>query len=541
MMELLKIHDVTIELEQAILFKDVRLSLIEGEVVGLVGKNGAGKSTLLHLLNGDLEQSAGQMQWQRLVQPLYIVQEQETYDEQLSGDAELLAKWHVPHNEYATLSGGEKLKLRLAYGFSKTHDVLLLDEPTNHLDQESIQLLIEQIKAYKGTILVASHDRAFLDKVATKIWAIENNEITAYNGNYTHYKNVRAAERKAQQHAYEQQQKKIERIEGQLTNLTNWSNKAHAQSTKQEGFKEYHRVKAKRTDAQVKSKRKRLEQELATAKVEQVAKPYEVRFEISANEKRGKRFLEATDIEKRIADKLLFKSKHFTIMHGEKVALVGNNGAGKTTFLQMMMGKEAYNGKLWLSPTASIGYLSQDVFDLPLEQTPAQIFHRETFEDRSTVQHLMKQLGFTAIHWENPIQTMSMGERVKLKLMQFILQNKDVLLLDEPTNHLDIESREQLEATLKQFAGTIIAVSHDHYFLQQIANEQLVIRDGILTKNMTKQEIKQDNSMSLLALETERQAVLGKLSLVKMGSEQYMELDKRFNELTKEINVLKKG
>ncbi|WP_107942797.1 ribosomal protection-like ABC-F family protein [Metasolibacillus fluoroglycofenilyticus] len=541
MMELLKIHDVTIELEQAILLQNVSLSLIEGEIVGIVGKNGAGKSTLLHLLNGELRQSAGVLQWQRSVEPVYIVQEQETYDEQYSGEAELLAKWHVPSNEYATLSGGEKLKLRLAYGFSKAKDVLLLDEPTNHLDKESIELLIEQIKAYKGTILVASHDRAFLDQVATTIWAIENTKITTYNGNYTHYKKVRADERKAQQHAYEQQQKKIERIEGQLTNLTNWSNKAHAASTKQEGFKEYHRVKAKRTDAQIKSKRKRLEQELRVAKVEQVAKPYEVQFEINATAKRGKRFLEVTGIEKCLANKLLFSSQHFTVMHGEKVALVGRNGAGKTTFLQMIMGKETYRGKLWLSPTASIGYLSQNVFDLPLEQTPAQVFYRETFEARSEVQHLMKQLGFTAMHWQNPIATMSMGERVKLKLMQFILQNKDVLLLDEPTNHLDIESREQLEATLQQFSGTIIAVSHDHYFLQQITSEQLVIQDGVLSKNTIKQEIQQNTSVSLLALETERQAILGKLSLAKPNSTQYMELDKRFNELTKEINALKKS
>ncbi|WP_107842159.1 ribosomal protection-like ABC-F family protein [Metasolibacillus meyeri] len=541
MIELLKIHDAMMELEQGVLFQNVKLSLAEGDVVGIVGKNGAGKSTLLHLLNGDLEFSAGSLQWQRRVTPLYIVQEQEVYDELLHADAALLAKWRVPSNEYATLSGGEKLKLRLATGFSKAKDVLLLDEPTNHLDEASIQLLVEQIKAYKGTLVVASHDRAFLDKVVTKIWAIENKEVRAYNGNYTHYKKVRAAERNAQQHAYEQQQKKIERIEGQLTNLTSWSNKAHAQSTKQEGFKEYHRVKAKRTDAQIKSKRKRLEQELSEAKVEQVAKPYEVKFEINATAKRGKRFLEVTGIEKHIAGRLLFKSKHFTILHGEKVALVGQNGAGKTTFLQMVMGKESYHGKLWLSPTATIGYLSQNVFDLPLASTPAQIFQRETFEERSLVQHLMKQLGFTAAHWQNPIQTMSMGERVKLKLMQFILQNKDVLLLDEPTNHLDIESREQLELTLKQFKGTILAVSHDHYFLQQITDEQLLIQDGLLTKYRAKQGIQQDNSASLLALETERQAVLGKLSLAQIGSAEYMELDQRFNKLTKEINVLKKS
>ncbi|MEO4054822.1 ribosomal protection-like ABC-F family protein [Solibacillus sp. CAU 1738] len=539
MRELLKMNQLTIEFGEQTLFENVNLSVIEGEVIGVIGKNGAGKSTLLHAINGTQKLSSGEIKWQRPVKALYIVQEEQAYDAHLAVNDELLAKWRVPQGNYNTLSGGEKLKLRLARGFTQASEVLLLDEPTNHLDTESIALLLEQIRAYDGTIIVASHDRAFLDQVATKIWAIENGQITEYKGNYSHYKTVRAEKRKAQQHAYEQQQKKIERIEGQIKELTSWSNKAHAQSTKKEGVKEYYRVKAKRMDAQVKSKRKRLEQELATTKVEQVEKDYTVQFDIAPTQKRGKRFLEATNLTKQIGNKRLFEKSHFTIQHGEKIALIGPNGCGKTTFLKMIVGEMDYEGKLWLSPTATIGYLSQDVFDLPLEQTPAQLFYRESFEARSKVQHLMKQLGFTSFHWQKAIQTMSMGERVKCKLMHFILQERDVLLLDEPTNHLDIESREQLEATLAEYKGTLIVVSHDEYFLQQVTKEQLVFKNGKLQKHFELKEEPAQDKYLLLALETERQAVLGKLSTVNASSLEYATLDQQFNELTKKINTMK--
>ena len=167
---------------------------------------------------------------------------------------------------YSQLSGGEKLKARLAKGLTKEAHLLLLDEPTNHLDEPSTEFLIEQMKNYKGTIIFVSHDRYFLDAVATKIWSIEDKKLIEHNGNYSSYMEDRKQKRLTQQREYEKQQKMVEQIEGQMNELTSWSKKAHAQSTKQEGFKEYYRVKAKRMDAQVKSKRKRLEKELRKSK-----------------------------------------------------------------------------------------------------------------------------------------------------------------------------------------------------------------------------------------------------------------------------------
>ncbi|HDR4886334.1 TPA: ABC-F family ATP-binding cassette domain-containing protein, partial [Bacillus cereus] len=219
----------------------------------------------------------------------------------IAKEAELLAKWGVPTNDFHTLSGGEKLKIRLAKGFAENPNVLILDEPTNHLDEISTGFLIKQIKNMKGTVIVVSHDRYFLDVVATKIWSIEDKKLIEHSGNYTSYMKAREKKRKSQQREYEKQQKKIEQVETHIKELSSWSQKAHAQSTKQEGMKEFYRVKAKRMDAQVKSKRKRLEKELEKAKVERVKEEYSVEFSIQANKKVGKRFLEVKQLKKRLS------------------------------------------------------------------------------------------------------------------------------------------------------------------------------------------------------------------------------------------------
>ena len=146
---------------------------------------------------------------------------------------------------------------------------------------------------------------------------------------------------------------------------------------------------------------------------------------------------------------------------------------------------------MWVSPSANIGYLTQEVFDLPLDQTPEQLFYKETFEERGQVQNLMKHLGFMASHWTEPIMNMSMGERVKCKLMKYILEEKDVLILDEPTNHLDLASREQLEDTLAQYNGTLLVVSHDRYFLEKTTNTKLIFSNQPSHKQLNEKESSQ--------------------------------------------------
>ncbi|MFY0780498.1 ribosomal protection-like ABC-F family protein [Peribacillus simplex] len=543
MKELLKLANISYEVMDLTIFENVNASVQQGDIIGVIGKNGAGKSTLLQLINNDLVPAQGQIQWLKQDLKVFMV-EQETeshsFEDKTPFEVKLLDKMHVPSHDFAQLSGGEKLKARLAKGLSKDADLLLLDEPTNHLDAESLEFLNGQIKNYRGTIIFVSHDRYFLDAVATKIWSIEGKKIIEHRGNYSSYMEVRKQKRLTQQREYEKQQKMVERIEGQMNEITSWSKKAHAQSTKKEGVKEYYRVKAKRMDAQVKSKQKRLEKELEKAKAEPVESDYTVRFSIKANNKSGKRFLEVKNLTKSFNGRTLFKSVNFTIQHGEKVSVIGPNGSGKTTLLKIIIGHETFSGDVWISPSSKIGYLTQEVFDLPLDQTPAQLFHKETFEARGKVQTLMKHLGFMTSHWTEPIRNMSMGERVKCKLMEYILKEKDVLILDEPTNHLDLASREQLEDTLAQYTGTLIVVSHDRYFLEKTTSSKLVISDNRIQKQLFESSSKRDDLEELrLTLETERQEVLGKLSFMTSNDKAYTELDKKFNELTKKINELR--
>ncbi|ARO62027.1 Putative ABC transporter ATP-binding protein YheS [Bacillus cereus] len=542
MKELLKLNDVYVEIKENMLLEKMNVTVKQGDVIGLIGKNGAGKSTLLQLINGKIEPSKGTVEWMQMnMTTAYVEQEIESFisNDVIAKEAELLAKWGVPTNDFHTLSGGEKLKIRLAKGFAENPNVLILDEPTNHLDEISTGFLIKQIKNMKGTVIVVSHDRYFLDVVATKIWSIEDKKLIEHSGNYTSYMKAREKKESRSSVNMKSSKKRKNKKKHIKKNRVHGHKKAHAQSTKQEGVKEFYRVKAKRMDAQVKSKRKRLEKELEKAKVERVKEEYSVEFSIQANKKVGKRFLEVKQLKKDFHGKVLFENVNFTIQHGEKVAIVGPNGSGKTTLLKMIMGTETAEGEIWISPSANIGYLTQEVFDLPLDKTPENLFFKETFEERGKVQNLMKHLGFQASQWKEPIEHMSMGERVKCKLMAYILDEKDVLILDEPTNHLDLPSREQLENTLAEYNGTLVIVSHDRYFLEKTTNTKLVFSNNTIQKQLEEPTKTRDDIEELrLTLETERQEVLGKLSFLTSNDKEYKALDERFMELTKQIKAL---
>lgn len=542
MKELLKLQDISYEIKETSLFEHVTATVKQGEVIGIIGRNGVGKSTLLQFIRGMLVPTAGEIKGLQSVKTAIVEQELAHFTrvEITAREADLLSKWKVPNVPFEALSGGEKLKMRLAEGFSQGAQILMLDEPTNHLDEQSTTFLIKQVQNYKGTIIVVSHDRYFLDSVATKIWSIEDKRLIEHNGNYSNYMAEREHRRLTQQRAYDKQQKNIERIEAQMQELTAWSQKGHAQSTKLEGFKEYHRVKAKRLDSQVKSKKKRLEAELEKAKVEAVKPESEIRFSLGTNQRVGKRFLETKNVSLLFDDRLLFKDVNITAQFGDKIAVTGTNGSGKTSFLKVILGQLKAEGEVWVSPAANIGYLTQEVFDLPLDQTPEQYFYQETFEERGKVRNLMKNLGFTSTHWTSSIGEMSMGERVKCKLMAYIVADKNVLILDEPTNHLDLPSREQLEQTLAQYNGTLLVVSHDRYFLDKVTNSVWEVHGQQIEKKWRK-EVKQDEDVMTLRLklETERQEILGKLSFLTAKDKDYAKLDEKFNELTKRINELK--
>lgn len=536
-----KLNKLTIGFEERIVLKDVQADIPKSARIAIIGANGSGKSSLLDAI---ADKVPG-IQWMGPMPSIaYMKQEVKELESGPAdaGSRKLEKKWRVPEVR-TRLSGGEAMKMRLARTLSEGADVLLLDEPTNHLDAESVEAVVKQLAEYDGAMLIVSHDRHFIDQIATHTWEIEDKKLTVYKGNYSVSREEKEHRKLTQQRKYNQQQAKIARVEQQLSELQSWSGKAHADSTKQDGYKEFYRSKAKRMDVQVRSKRKRLEAELEKDGVERPKEEAAVKFEIGGAGKKGKRVLELKEVSKAFGDRLLFEKATFTVQHGERIGLVGKNGSGKSTFFSMLRNETGYLGEIWMSSGMKIGYLSQNVFDLPEEKTPEELFETGSYAEDGKIRTLMDNLGFEKHHWTESIRHLSMGERVKLKLMEFMLAECNVLLLDEPTNHLDLPSREQLEKTLETFPGTLMIATHDRFFMEKLAEKLLVFEAGKLFKYESgfsewSQRSGGQVPVGILQLETERQAILGKLSFMQPKDKEYAELDRRFNELTAAIKAV---
>lgn len=544
------------------LLTNVTMSFKSKELVGLIGSNGAGKTTVANILAGEIEYDGGSIEFPTesikvgyLRQSVeYTARKFQTMVESRSEEGlfaltsrlgmEKLPAWG--EKRFECLSGGERIKLALAYVWSSKPDVLILDEPTNHLDQAGIDWLIEELTRFEGAAIIISHDRYFLDQTVKRIYEIEQGEAYEYLGNYTSYRAQKEEKRRIQQHKYEAQQKESRRIQKQIDQLNNWSQKAHNQSTKQEGYKEYYRAKAKKMDIQVKSKKKRLEAEL---KKHQVAKPIDeadIDFQFLSGDKHGKRILEARNIKKHYGEHILFEKGHFYLKHGEKIALTGANGTGKTTLIKIILKEESLtSGELWVSPSLKVGYLSQDAGNLPLEKKPVDAIGLHTRDAISMANTLLMNLGFKREYLEEPLGALSLGQRIKVKLTGLLLKGYDLLILDEPTNHLDLASRERLEKTLSAYPGSLLIVSHDRFLAQKLCDKMLHIENGQIRRiegTEMKEAPGQENQSieeQLMVYEINITEVLGKLSGLSRDDASYQELDEEFRRLTLERSQLK--
>ena len=465
------------------LFQHVNIDIHQGERIGIVGPNGAGKTTLARMIVKEIDPDEGTVSCKGKIGYLKQSIDQEGMIENHRVDRDFfdfkrekelgIRSLNV---EAENLSGGEKLKLALTKVWSTNPDLLILDEPTNHLDEKGVNWLIRELHSFQGAVLVISHDRYFLDQTTSRILEVEAGKINDYQGNYSAYRIEKQNRYEEQLHHYSVQQKEVKRIEGQLAGLTKWSEKAHRESTKQDGAKEYYRMKAKKMDRQVKSKQKRLEKELQKNKLEQPDQEKAIRFQFQENNSRGKRLLEAMDAGKCYEDRWLFRRSSFYMKYGERIGIVGENGCGKTTLLRTLLGLERPSeGEVWKSPSLKIGYLSQDVHDLPEDKTPLDVLNVVTKEEIFQAKSILASMGMERVH--ATINQLSLGERTKLKLTRMLMNKYDLLILDEPTNHLDLPSREQLESTLQSFTGSLLIVSHDVYFLEKMCERLFVFED----------------------------------------------------------------
>ncbi|MBQ6631315.1 MAG: ABC-F family ATP-binding cassette domain-containing protein [Romboutsia sp.] len=360
------------------------------------------------------------------------------------------------------LSGGEKTRVLLGKLLLKKPTLLLLDEPTNHLDSEAIEWLEVFLKQYKGTVILISHDRYFLDQVVNRVFEIHNKKLKTYNGNYSDFIKASAIEKELEQKKFEDQQKDLKKQEESIERLKAFGREKHLK-----------RARSK---------------EKALAKVDVLDKPeaYRKRARIEFNPAvtSGNDVLQIRDVSMGYGERILFKDLNLDIYRGEKVALIGANGIGKSTLFKIIM-KEIIplSGEIKFGTNVNVSYFHQEQKTLNLDNTIID----EIWEDnkqltQTTLRSMLGAFLFEGEEVFKKISTLSGGERARVAILKLILSNANLLLLDEPTNHLDIDSKEVLEEALSGYTGTIFTISHDRYFLNTVVDKVLVLDENGITE-----------------------------------------------------------
>ena len=492
--------------------RDVTFTLQNGERMGLVGVNGSGKSTLMKIIAGQESSDAGSVNIQKGLRLGYLAQQGELTGEEtvletlesvfdplkrmeaemreleasmaafaedpealrrLGGRYDALTREFERQNGYgwrstvqgvlaglqlrayadrktAQLSGGERTRLCLGRMLLSEPDLLLLDEPTNHLDLKSIAWLEEYLTAYRGAVLVVSHDRYFLDRVCGRMAELLMGTLETYDGNYTEYLEKRTQVYETRMKAWEAQQKEIARQEAIIAM-----------------YRRFNREKSIRL---AESREKRLE------KMERLDRPQEegtVRFRFETRRRTGDDVLMTERLSKGYGERTLFSELKLHIRAGDRIALIGDNGTGKSTLLKCLIGEEKPDGGIirW-GAGVDIGYYDQHQSGLNDNKTVLdEVWDRFPRMDQAEIRGALGLFLFTGDEVFEPIHTLSGGEKGRVALTELMLRKDNVLLLDEPTNHLDMDSREVLEDALRDFPGTILAISHDRYFINRFAEK----------------------------------------------------------------------
>lgn len=491
------------------ILEDINFLIEEKDKIGLVGLNGTGKSTLLKILAGQMTYDSGNIYIDRSIKIGYlaqgakfethqtvgealssIFQEQQNQEKELHRLEALMSSPKVYENEarleclmhqysilfedfkanggfeiqsrirgilnglgfndadalISNLSGGQKTRLALGQVLLESPDLLLLDEPTNYLDLESIQWLETFLKDYPKALLVVSHDRYFLDNIVGKIFELENNHISVYTGNYSDYVNKKHALTKVLQKHEEIRQKEIEKLESNIETFISHRNYVQAES-----------------------RRKRLEDLLPKSIVKNSSSPVRLKFDIQ--ETSGKEVLQIENLGFSYGDKNILSDVNLKVFRGERIGIIGPNGIGKSTLLKILAGElEPQEGFIHFGHHVEPEYFDQEQQDFSPDATILdEVWNSAPGLSLTEIRTFLASLLFFDDDVEKNIGVLSGGEKSRVALGKAILQGANLLLLDEPTNHLDILSKEKLEDALKAFKGTIIAVSHDRYFLMKIA------------------------------------------------------------------------
>ena len=361
--------------------------------------------------------------------------------------------------EFSSLSGGEKTRVNLARLLLEKTDILLLDEPTNHLDLNSVEWLEQYIKAFKGTVLAISHDRYFIDQVSDRVIEIVDGHAEFYSGNYSFYMDEKQARFDLQMKQYEQEQAKLKQLGFTMERMKGWGINNRAL---------YRRAMS------IQHRMERIQ------KTEKPKTEKTMRASFGEKEFSGDVVFKMKNVSKAFGDKVLFSDVNLNVEAGERIALLGDNGTGKSTFIKCLLGEEDCAGKIQFGPTVKWGYLPQIIhFDHP----ERSLYDTMLYEKNCTPQVARDRLGAFMFQGEDVFKTvgnLSGGEQSRLRLCMLMDEKINLLILDEPTNHLDIASREWVEAAIEEFEGVLLFVSHDRYFIEKFAERIWLLEGGAI-------------------------------------------------------------
>lgn len=528
-MIILDVNKLTKNFGFGTLFENLSFSLNEGESISIVGPNGCGKSTLLKIIAGleradsgtvnikkgakcaYLDQTASSIQDSHKVKDilkdsfeeinamekrLNDLQNKlsdttaEDYDVTLSRYCNLLERFQMAggydvdvqistvveglgidkgmlEKPYDVLSGGEKTLAQLAKALLQKPDLFLLDEPTNHLDIDRIEWLEGYIKSFRGAVVIVSHDRYFLDKLSNKILSLDDVEAKIYATNYSGYLEQKQRDFEVQLAAFKDQQQAIKRLEEQIKyfsemgmakNSATLCNRAHSLSTQLERMKH--------------------------AAVKKPTEQKKIDVEFSRVKKTSKTVVEAKDFVVSIpGGKTILDKISVNICAGERVAFIGANGSGKSTFVKAIMGEQnlPMSGKIEVGPSVKIGYLPQIIEFTEPNSSLLEYFKNEVGVDEERARRILASFDFYKDEVSKKVKNLSGGERIRVKLAILLQQQINTLIFDEPTNHIDIPTKEVLEEALSNFGGTLIFVSHDRYFINKFADKIFEFSSGKVT------------------------------------------------------------
>ena len=361
--------------------------------------------------------------------------------------------------EFASLSGGEKTRVNLARLLLEKTDILLLDEPTNHLDLNSVEWLEQYIKAFKGTVLAISHDRYFIDQVADRVIEITDGHAEFYSGNYSFYMDEKQARFDLQMKQYEQEQAKLKQLGYTMERMKGWG--INNRALYRRAMSIQHRMDRIRKTEKPKTEKT-------------------MRATFGEKDFSGDVVFKMKNVSKSFGDRTLFSDVNLNVEAGERIALLGDNGTGKSTFIKCLLGEEECAGKIQFGPTVKWGYLPQIIH---FEHPERSLYDTMLYEKNCTPQVARDRLGAFMFQGEDVFKTvgnLSGGEQSRLRLCMLMDEKINLLILDEPTNHLDIASREWVEAAIEEFEGVLLFVSHDRYFIEKFAERIWLLEDGTI-------------------------------------------------------------